>query len=132
MENQSFNLNADFLGGYSALFLKMLIAVILVYVFILILNFFRDQFIHKGSSDKNPDILDLLSILNKVCFVSGFGFVLGNIVQGILNETNNSSQPLQFRGEWDYIAFGIILIFIGIGFKHAKKSILADRQKKVD
>tara|TARA_B100000809_G_scaffold141837_1_gene139409 strand:- start:49183 stop:49644 length:462 start_codon:yes stop_codon:yes gene_type:complete len=129
MDTQSFNLNAAFSGGFTRVFLKILIAITLVYVFVLILNFLRDKFLHNEANNKEPKITDLLSILNKLCYFSGFGFVLGNVLQIILLQLTGNSRnkaSLNFVGEWDYLTFGIILIFIGIGFKIAKKEILKD------
>ncbi len=128
MDKQSFNLNANFLGGYTGVFIKIVIAIILLYGFILLLNFFRDKFLKKENISKDPQIIDLLSILNKLCFLAGFGFVIGNIIQVLLNEATNSRTQIQIRGDWDYLTFGVILIFIGIGFKAAKKVILKEKR----
>lgn len=131
MDKQSFNLNADFLGGYTGVFIKIVIAIILVYGFILLLNFFRDKFINKENISKEPQIVDLLSILNKLFYLSGFGFVIGNILQIVLSQATRhigNKTSMNFRGDWDYLTFGVILIFIGIGFKIAKKVILKEKQ----
>jgi hypothetical protein len=129
-QKQSFNLSADFLGGFSSIFMKLVFVIISVYIIILTLNFLRDKFISKEQTTKRDDIIDLLTILNKLFFISGFGFVIGNIFQVLLSgiSNRNSSLPsMNFRGEWDYLTFGIILIFIGIGFKIGKKAIKKDR-----
>ena len=44
-QKQSFNLSADFLGGFSSIFMKLVFVIISVYIIILILNFLRDKFI---------------------------------------------------------------------------------------
>ena len=128
MDKQSFNLNADFLGGYTQVFIKIVIAIILVYGFIILVNFFRDKFINTDSKSKNPEIIDLLTILNKLFFVSGFGFILGNLVEVLLQQATGGRHNTVVRGDWDYLTFGVILIFIGIGFKVAKKVILKEKQ----
>lgn len=127
MDKQSFNLNADFFVGYTGIFIKLVIAIIVAYGFILLINFLRDKFLNKENISSAPQIVDLLSILNKLFYLSGFGFIIGNILQIMLSQiTRNfdNKMPMSFRGEWDYLTFGIILIFIGIGFKLGKKAIL--------
>ncbi|WP_340114083.1 hypothetical protein [Maribellus mangrovi] len=121
MEKQSFNLSADLLGGYTGIFIKIVMAIILIYAFIMLVNFFRDKFLKTENFSRDPQITDLLSILNKLCVLAGFGFVLGNVLQALLNQATNSRSALQIRGMWDYLTFGVILIFIGFGFKVAKK-----------
>lgn len=125
-QQQSFNLNAEFFSGFTANFLKLVFTIIAVFVIILILNFLRDKFINKVSESKNDAITDLLTILNKVFFVSGFGFILGNIVQVLfaqMTSRNNMMGAMSFKGEWDYLTFGVIVIFIGLGFKMANKAL---------
>lgn len=131
-QKQSFNLNADFFGGFSSIFMKLVFVIILVYIIIMVLNFLRDKFILKEINTKKDDIIDLLTILNKLFFVAGFGFIVGNIVQKLLTlmSSQNGNMPtMNFRGEWDYLTFGIILIFIGIGFKAGKDILIKDRSK---
>jgi len=125
-QKQSFNLNADFLGGFSAIFMKLIFVIIAVYLIVLILNFLRDKFINKATETKKDNISDLLIILNKLFFVSGFGFIIGNIFQVLFSQmTNhhNGFEGLNIRGDWDYLTFGIILIFLGIGFKLGNKAL---------
>ena len=131
-QKQSFNLNADFFGGFSSVFMKLVFVIILVYIIIMVLNFLRDKFILKEINTKKDDIIDLLTILNKLFFVTGFGFIVGNIVQKLLtlmSEHGGNMPTMNFRGEWDYLTFGIILIFIGIGFKAGKDILIKDRSK---
>ena len=73
MESQSFNLSSDFLGGYTEVFIRIVMAIVLLYGFILIVNFFRDKFVKKESLSQEPHIVDLLSILNKLFYFSGLG-----------------------------------------------------------
>jgi hypothetical protein len=126
-QNQSFNLNADFLYGFSGIFLKVVFLVFLVYIIIMAINFLRDKFISTPTDPKKEDIIELLTVLNKLFFVSGFGFILGDIVQNMLNQANRTQPMMSFRGNWDYITFGIIIILIGIAFRVAKKVVLKER-----
>ncbi len=126
-QQQFFNLTPDFSPGFIVLFVKLVFFIILVYLSVLVMNFLRDKFINKVTDTKKGDIFDLLIILNKLFFVSGFGFIIANIIQFLLNQiTRNGSAMIWGNGSamiWDYLAFGIILIFVGIGFKHANKTI---------
>lgn len=126
MDQKSFNLNTEFLGGYSRVFIKIIIAIIIIYAFIILINFLRDKFLNNEINSKNPQITDLLSILNKLFYLSGFGFIIANIVQMLLSQISRKKSIMNFIGDWDYLTFGIILIFMGIGFKSAKNSILKD------
>ncbi|WP_303919144.1 hypothetical protein [Draconibacterium sediminis] len=123
-QKQSFNLNADFLGGFTSVFMKLVFVIIVVYLLLMILNFLRDKFINKEATKKKEDISDLLIILNKLFYVSGFGFVIANIFQFLLSQidSRHGNMPsMNFRGEWEYLTFGIIIIFVGIGFKVGNK-----------
>lgn len=128
-QQQSFNLNADFFGGFSSIFMSLVYAIILVYIIIMILNFLRDKFINKEAGTRRDEVIDLLTILNNLFFVSGFGFIIGNIFQAILSQVpyRNSGPAMSFRDAWDYLTFGIILIFIGIGLKLGKKILKKER-----
>lgn len=129
-QKQSFNLNADFFGGFTSIFMKLVFIIIAVYFVILILNFLRDKFINNESNTKRDDIFDLLTILNKMFYFSGFGFVIGNICMYLLSLISNKTSNIPsfvVRGEWEYLTFGIILIFIGIGFKVGRASLKKER-----
>jgi len=128
-QNQSFNLNADFLGGFTSTFMKLVFIIITVYLIVLILNFLRDKFISKVTDSKKDNISDLLIILNKLFFISGFGFIIGNIIQVLFSQLTNYGGlgTMKFRGDWDYLTFGIILIFVGISFKVGNKALKKDR-----
>ena len=129
---QSFNLSADFFGGFTSIFMKLVFVIIAVYIIILILNFLRDKFINKTTNTKSDDIFDLLTILNKLFFISGFGFVIANICMVLFSQlTNRNSPTLNFRGEWEYLTFGIILIFIGIGFKIGNEKLKKERTQQL-
>lgn len=116
---QSFNLNTDFLGDFTSIFMKLVFVIIVVYLLVMTLNFLRDKFINKEVTKKKDDISDLLIILNKLFYISGFGFVIANIFQFLLSQINSrhNMPSMNFRGEWEYLTFGIIIIFVGIGFK---------------
>jgi|GEM_PF-988838 len=123
-QKQTFNLSPGFFGDYISNFVNIVFAVILVYVIIMIINFFRDKYIHQESIAKQEDILGLLTVLNKLFFISGFGFILANVFQFTLNQISNHNPNIpafMAKGQWDYFTFGIILIFMGIGFQAGKK-----------
>lgn len=128
MDKQSFNINTEFLGGHTGIFVKVFVAIILMYGFIILVNLLRDKFVNTDSKTKNPEIIDLLTILNKLFFISGFGFVLANFIQMLFKQATRNNRIKVVGGDWDYVTFGIILIFIGIAFKTAKKVILKERQ----
>lgn len=127
MDQKSFNLNTESFGGYSRFFIKIIIAIIIIYAFIILINFLRDKFLNNEINSKTPQITDLLSILNKLFYLSGFGFIIANIVQMLLSEISRKKSIMNFMGDWDYLTFGIILIFMGIGFKSAKNTILKNK-----
>ena len=130
MEKQSFNVNADFLGGYPQVFIKLIVLIVLVYALILILNFFRDKFIHKPENPKKDNITDLVIILNKLFFITGFGFVIANLLQMLLTSaTGSRNRVMNFGGDWDYATFGVILIFAGIGFRAVKDALAKESSK---
>lgn len=129
-QQQSFNLNADFLGGYSAVFMKLVFVIIAVYLLVTVVNFLRDKFIHSEPSQKKEDMADLLVILNKLFYIAGFGFVIANIFQFLFSQIESNHRrmgAMSFQGDWDYLTFGIIIIFVGIGFKVALKVLKKNR-----
>lgn len=129
MQQQSFNIPADFFGSFFSLFINLVFLIVIAYLLILVLNFFRDKFINKDSPIKYQDHLELITILQKLFFVSGFGFVIANILQFLLSQmSGNRANVVQFVGDWDYLTFGIILIFVGMGFGAGKKLVLKDRK----
>ena len=94
------------------------------------------KFIDKEASRQKDDISDLLTILGKLFYISGFGFVIANIFQLLFSQINSrksgmgsySSLPsMNFRGEWDYLTFGIIIIFVGIAFKVGNRVLRKNR-----
>ena len=128
MTNQSFSLNTGLPGNFPELFLKIIIAIILVYVLIVVINFLRDKFIQKESTN-TPNISDLLSILYSIFYLSGYGFIIGNILKFFLSVSTDRATNARLIGDWDYSAFGIILIFMGLGFKQAIKTFFRNRHE---
>jgi hypothetical protein len=126
-QKQSFNLTADFLNGYSSYFIKLVFVIIAVYLIIMILNFLRDKFINTPTDNKRDDILELLTILNKLFLISGLGFIIGAFFQALFDQAARNHKIPTFRGIGDYFVFGIIIIFIGIGFKVAKNVLKKER-----
>jgi uncharacterized membrane protein YwzB len=124
MENQSFNLNFA-LSDYSQVFFKIMLTVVLGYLFILTINFFRDKFISKEKISKDPKVTGLLSILNMLFLFAGLGFVVSSFIQNFLNSMANDPHRVL---DWSKLAFGIILIFIGTGFKYARELIIKENQ----
>jgi hypothetical protein len=118
---QTFN----FFGDYSVVFIKLVFAFLAIYALYLILNLLRDKFINDSSVHKRDNVSDLLNILHRLFIYSGAGFIFANIVDLIIvgvgrNLFNSSAMSVN---ENTYITFGIILIFIGVGFKVAKAKI---------
>lgn len=129
-QKQSFNLNADFFGGFTAIFVKLVFAIIVVYLLVMVMNFLRDKFINKEASRQKDDISDLLVILGKLFYISGFGFVIANVFQVLFSQIDSrhsSMASMNFRGEWDYLTFGIIIIFVGIAFKVGNRVLRKNR-----
>jgi len=114
---QAFN----FFGDYSVVFIKLVFAFLAIYSLYLILNFLRDKFLKSSSAHKPDNVSDLLIILNRLFVYSGAGFILANIVDMIIVGVVNSS--VMSANENSYLIFGIILIFIGIGFNVTKNKL---------
>lgn len=117
--SEAFNLNSNILNTYAILFVKLVIAVILIYTIILIINFLKDKFINKVDNAPKVEINLLLILLNKLLFISGFGFIIGNILNVLFSEMGRNRLP----ANWDYLTFGVILIFVGLSFKAANKAL---------
>lgn len=121
---QAFN----FFGDYSVVYIKLVFAFLAIYAVYLILNFLRDKFINDSAVNKRDNVFDLLIILNQLFIYSGAGFILANIADMIIvgarrNVFNSSAMSVVDN---NYITFGIILIFIGLGFKVTKDKILKE------
>jgi hypothetical protein len=128
-QRQSFSVTNDFFSGFIATFIQLVFLIILVYLLISVLNFVRDKFINKETDTQKENIGDLLTILNKLFYVSGFGFIIANLIEFVATQgyRQNGNGIMSFRDEWDYLTFGIILIFVGIGFKSANKAIRTNK-----
>ncbi|WP_075590400.1 hypothetical protein [Labilibacter marinus] len=124
MNTHSFNPESVYLAFYASIFMKIVIAVILVYVFVIIVNFLRDKFLSKEQISSDPQIIDLVNILQKLFYFSGFGFVLGNIFQVVLSAIVR--EPSE---DWSCLCFGLILIFMGIGFKASIKILTKNKEE---
>ncbi|WP_418602673.1 hypothetical protein [Hwangdonia sp.] len=131
MNEQSYNLNANFVSDFTGLFVKFVAALFLIYALVLIINLLRDKFVKTEADAKNADYLEFFTILNRLFFISGFGFVIANLITVFFSEINNSKVTLAFVSEWKYLTFGIILIFIGISFKSVKKRIVKERNESL-
>lgn len=123
--NQAFS----FWGDYSLLFIRLVFAFLFIYALILILNFLRDKFILKEISTKKESVSELLQILNKLFLMSGLGFMVSSgvyaIIAGLSRNMFNGS--MTSGNSLNYLVLGILLIFIGLGFKSACK--IVDKQK---
>jgi len=138
MEKQSVNFDTSLFEGYTGLFVKLVIAIIIIYGLVLIINILRDKFINKKEDYKQADYLDLFTILNRLLYISGYGFIIGNLLQVLFDKMSDNKSPFKnlgnitnLGGEWGYLTFGIIIIFIGLSFKSIKKTILKERANEV-
>ena len=130
-KEQSISINSDFFGDYTSTFIKLITIIISVYVIIIILNFLRDKFINKETNNRKDEITGLLALLNKLFVISGIGFIIANIIQWFLNtltRNNPDHLAMNFKGVWDHLTFGVILIFIGIALKSGWK--ILNKNKK--
>lgn len=124
-QTQSFQVTNDFFSGLIPTFTKFVFLIILVYLLISLLNFIKDKFINKEAETAKENIGDLVILLHKLFFFSGIGFIIANLIEFVFSQGKKSygNPIMSFRGEWDYLTFGIILIFVGIGLKSANKAI---------
>lgn len=118
MKTQNFNIDALF-GNLPVLFTKFVLAILIVYILIQVINFLSAKFIHKEPEFKTLNFESILIILNKIFIPSGLGFIIANIIHSIITEASNS---YHFNG-WHNLIFGIVLIFVGFGSKYAAKAL---------
>ncbi|MFI2741498.1 hypothetical protein ACG2LH_02050 [Zhouia sp. PK063] len=116
-QNPLFNLSTSTFNNYEVLFGKFILAILIVYVLILVLSFLRDKFINTEATPKSTEVTDLLLILNKIFFLSGFGFIAADFINAFIHGINSKSY------DWNYIGFGLILIFVSISVKQAYETI---------
>ncbi|WP_159431423.1 hypothetical protein [Wenyingzhuangia marina] len=114
------------MNNFSYLFVKLVFIIIITFLIIMVINFLRDKFINQEKATTKNSIIDLIFILNKLFYISGFGFVIANIFQMIFSKISDSNSRIpnfKITGEWEYLTFGIIIIFIGISFKVIYKTL---------
>lgn len=130
-QDKTLNLNSDFLNDFTGLFVKLVVVILILFTVILILNFLSEKFLGREIIKSLNPLQNLLFILNKLFLYAGLGFIVSNIFQFILNESTKGNNSLlsfgNFGGKWEYLTFGIILLFISFGFKSANKSITSNK-----
>lgn len=100
------------------LFVKLVLLIVVAYLAVLLFNLIRDKFISPAKEPKKDDINGLFIILCKLFTIGGWGFIIGNISKTILEAFSKAAfhSPVTLStGSWDYLLFGIILIFVGKG-----------------
>ncbi len=129
MDKQSFNLNVSDFDRHTDVFMKTVLVIVFAYAFMLLIGLLRDRFLNKEVRSQPAQIIDLLTLLNKLFLISGFGFVVCNILQLLLSGGKSSpvnTSLINFIPNWHYLTFGVLLIFIGISFKASKKAISSE------
>ena len=116
--NQTFNLSSVFPVQHSALFLRIVTLLIIVYVVILIINFLRDKFINPEPSSRRDDISGLLILLYKLFQISGIGFLVIALLQFVFGIDHRN-----FGDAQNSAVFAVLLIFLGLAFKAAMKNL---------
>jgi len=92
--------------------------LIIVYVIILIINFLRDKFINPEPISRHDDISGLLILLNKLFQISGIGFLVIALLQFVFSIDHRN-----FGDAQNSAVFAVLLIFLGVAFKAALKSL---------
>ncbi len=128
MNEQKVTLNSLLSANVYELFVKIILVVVIIFVVIMVMNFLNDKFVNKKKTSRNDYLLDLLMILNKVFYFSGIGFIIANVVEAIFTNSFGNSFMKNFSS-WAFLSFGIVLIFIGLGFKYAKKVLVHEREE---
>lgn len=110
-------MDLNLLNNYSALFVKLILILIVAYLLVMLFNLIRDKFISPTTEAKKDDITGLFIILYKLFIFGGWGFIVGNLVEVFLSLITKGAfhAPQLNIGSWDYLLFGIILIFVGKG-----------------
>ncbi|WP_163717454.1 hypothetical protein [Mangrovibacterium lignilyticum] len=115
---QSFNLSSSLFSNYAALFVKLVLLLVIAYLAVMLFNLIRDKFISPATEPKKEEITGLFTILHKLFTIGGWGFIIGNVLHTILGAITHSAmhnRPQLTAGNWDYLLFGVILIFVGKG-----------------
>lgn len=127
MKKQSFDLQANLLQAqFPELFKDFVFILLLFFAFLILINLFKNIFIKSKPTPPRDYIVLLLIILNKTFLFGGIGFIVANIIKKIFEEIASSAAPkFSIIGAWEDLSFGIILLFLGIGFNKARKIILS-------
>ena len=123
MGMQILNFSAGVSYDYFSFFAVIVVALIVLYGLVLVINLLRDKFISNENRDTKPEIADLLLILNKLCLLTGSGFFAVYLVHLAMGRS--------LRSGWDFLVLGILLFALGLGFKYAKKAISGDDDDKM-
>ncbi len=119
--NKTFNLSPNIFSSFIELFCWMVFTIIIAYLLIMGINFLREKFLVNDKPLAKGSFLELIAILGTLLSLAGFGFIVANIFQQVLNVLSNNHMSLP--GEWNYLTFGIISVFIGLAFKRIAKTI---------
>jgi uncharacterized membrane protein len=120
MKNEIFNLTNSLSLDLPSVFIKIFSFILILYVLLLIYDFLREKYILKETSEnKNNKLHTLLTLISKLFIISGYGFILLNIIHVILSELTHRSEI-----NWNNLAFGILILFMGIGFNKGLKTII--------
>lgn len=106
-------------GAFPKLFIQLIITLLILYLGFSVVNYLTKKKVDESALFE-LNLKDLLGLLFKVFIWSGFGFVFSNMIYLAL------LVPMQtghIDPDWTNLSFGIILIFIGIGMKSAKKRL---------
>ena len=127
MQKQSFDLQTNLLQAqFPELFKDFVFILLLFFAFLILINLFKNIFVKSKPTTPRDYIVLLLIILNKTFLFGGIGFIVANIVKKVLEEIGSSATPkFSIIGAWEDLSFGIILLFLGIGFNKARKIILS-------
>ena len=107
-------------NNYPNLFIQLVISLLILYLGISVVNYLTKKRTDESVSF-GLDMKNLLGLFFRIFIWRGFGFVLSNIIYLALL---GSMQQKQSDPDWTNLSFGIILIFIGLGMKSAKKRLI--------
>ncbi|SKB70611.1 hypothetical protein SAMN05660776_2600 [Salegentibacter holothuriorum] len=126
MQKQSFDLQANLLQAqFPTMFKDFVFILLLFFAFLILINLFKNIFVSPKQTPPKDYIVLLLIILNKIFLFGGIGFIVANIIKNSFEEiSSNDGAKFNFLSVWEEMAFGIILLFVGIGLNKARKIIL--------